>query len=810
VVTGKVTDANTGDPIPFVNVFVPNTMIGTTTDFNGRYTLEVRISADSLSASYVGYKPRTKYLPNEPQQEINFQLEETVRSLDEVVILAGENPAFPILRNIVDRRRQNDKRSLKAYEYETYTKVEIDVDNLSEKFRQGKFMRKITQVMDSVEQIAGEDGKPILPLFISESLSDFYYRDNPQMRHEKIRKTKITGVGNDDGSTVAQFIGSSFQQYNFYQSWLNIGGKDFISPIAVGWRTYYDYELQDSLFIGDEYCYRIEFFPKSEQDLAFSGTMWIAKEDYAIKRIDAMIGQTANLNYIEKIRIQQELVRTTAGPWLPEQTRVLMDIGEITKNMAGVLAKFYTSNRNITVNEPRPSKFYARPIEVMEDYQLDADNEEYWDQNRHEPLSSTEKSVYQMIDTLKSIPTVRTYTDIIKVATYGYKKLGKIDLGPYLALYANNSVEGHRFHLGMRTNIDFSNKWVLGGYLAYGTKDEEIKYRAFVEHIADRRRWTSIRIAHGHEIDQVGLSVEDLLNNNIFLAATRFGTLNRPYYQDYTRITAQREVFKGFTPKVTFTHRYVEPLFDFAYYTTESQQMDQIASEFTTTELRLEARFAKDEIYVQNDNDRISLGTLKWPIFTVQYARGFEGFLGGDFSYNKVRVNISDKFKVGFLGTSSLSLTAGKIFETLPYPLLRNHIGNESIWYTTAAFNQMNWSEFTSDQYVSVRWFHYFEGFLLNRIPLMKKLKWRLLATGNVLWGSLKPENRESLPEFTSEGNPTEPIGYLRDGKPYVEIGYGIENIFKIFRIDFIHRLTYLENPDVKKFGVKISFQFIL
>jgi hypothetical protein len=331
-----------------------------------------------------------------------------------------------------------------------------------------------------------------------------------------------------------------------------------------------------------------------------------------------------------------------------------------------------------------------------------------------------------------------------------------------------------------------------------------------VERILDRQKWTTIRLAHGHEIDQVGLSVEDLIGNNIFLAATRFGRLNRPYYQDYYRLAFSREVLRGFTPSISFTHKFYKPEFAFSYYTTESQQIDEIATNFTTTELNVQLRFAKDELYVQNDNDRVSLGTLKWPIFTLKYTRGFEGLLGGDFNYNKVSLNIADDVKIGFLGTTSYSLTAEKIFETIPYPLLRNHVGNESMFYTTAAFNLMNWSEFTSDQSISLRINHYFEGFLLNRIPLMKKLKWRLLATGNILFGSLKESNLSNLPEFTVSGNPTDPIGFLDPDRPYIELGYGVENIFKVIRVDFIHRLTYLENPDVSKFGVKVSFQFIL
>lgn len=283
VVQGKVTDAASGDPLPFVNVIFKGTTIGTTTDFDGNYLLKTSSPTDSILVSYVGYKPRTKAIKKGITQTINFQLVEEVTSLQEIIVRPGENPAYEILRNVVRNKGKNDKRKLTAYEYDTYTKIEVDVDNISEKFRQRKIVKKITQVLDSVDRIAGEDGKPILPLFITESVSKVYYRDNPSLKKEEIIKTKISGIGVEDGSTVTQMVGSSFQEYNFYQNWLNIVSKEFVSPIADGWRVYYDYDLTDSLYIGEDYCYRLDFFPRSPQDLAFTGTMWITKEDYALK-----------------------------------------------------------------------------------------------------------------------------------------------------------------------------------------------------------------------------------------------------------------------------------------------------------------------------------------------------------------------------------------------------------------------------------------------------------------------------------------------------------------------------------------------
>lgn len=812
-IKGRVTDRNSGDPIPFANVIFVNTTIGATTDFDGYYTISTKSNnvTDSVVASYIGYKSRAKAYGN-GVNTFNFQLEESVINLEEIVFTAGENPAYEIMRSVTKNKPNNNKKKLTAYEYETYTKVEVDVDNINEEFRNKKIMKKITQVMDSVDQIAGEDGKPILPLFISETISNFYYRSNPKLSHENILKTKISGVGVQDGSLVSQFIGSSFQEYNFYNNWLNIVGKEFASPIIDSWRLYYDYDLSDSLYIDDDYCYRLDFFPRSEQDLAFTGTIWITQEGYALKRVDVTVGKKANLNYIEKIKIQQELAATELGPWLPIKNRVLIDVGEITKKSAGMLAKFYTSNKNIKVNDVKDNSFYEQPIALAEDYRLKND-ESYWQQYRHEPLTATEVSVRNMIDTLKSIPVIKTYTEIMRIAVGGYKKVGKIDLGPYSSLYANNTVEGHRLQLGFKTNINFSDRWVLGGRLAYGSLDQRFKYRGSVRYIASRKRWTELTASYTRDIDQVGLSESDLAGNAVFSTATKFGVLVKPYRYNQTKFGIQRQLFKGFRQKVLLNKREYQPIpgsFDFAYHTDLNDQNSPLAVNFTSTEVILETRYAKDELFVQYDNDRLSLGTNKWPIFTLRYTHGFSGLLGGDFTYDKLLLNTRKDLKMGFFGTSNFSLTGEYNFSTLPYPLLRVHIGNESIFYTNAAFNLMNFSEFVSDRYVSLKYEHHFEGFLLNRIPLMKKLKWRMLATSNILYGGLKESNRTIIPLEDINGNPVEQPGYFNPNTPYVELGYGIENILKVIRIEGIHRLSYLDGPDVDKFGIKVSFQFIL
>lgn len=822
IVQGRVTDANSGDPIPFSNITIKGATVGTNTDFEGKYKIKLLKPADTIIASYIGYKSKRKKLSKEPAQIVDFQLQEEVQNLQEVVIESGENPAFEILRKVVRNKAKNDKRQLQAYEYDSYTKTEVDIDKISDKFREKKLMKKVAMVLDSIDRIVGEDGKAILPLFITEAVSRIYYRDNPSLKTEEIKNTKVTGVGVNDGSLITQVVGSSFQEYNFYLNWLTILNKNFVSPISDGWRLYYKYDLLDSLYIGDDFCYRLDFFPRSKTELAFEGSMWITKEGYALRQIDATVGREANVNFIERIKIQQELKQHEQGAWLPIKNRVLVDISEITKGSAGMLAKFYTSNKNFVLNKPKPVSFYEKRIQVAEDAQVN-DDDKFWDTLRFEPLSTTEKSVYKMIDTLKSIPIVKTYTEVFKALVDGYYDLGQIEVGSYLRTFAWNSIEGLRMQVGFKTNRNFSRKVTYSGFLAYGFKDDRPKYSLAAQYILNRKKWTTLTFKYTDDMVRLGVDEDILSSNPLFLTAVRWGNFKRGFYFKEAMGSFQRELFKGFSQKVNLRYHTFEPAYKFGSLQDPTDPNSRIIEQYQFAELALESRYARDETFLQNGNERIGAGPKKWPIITIRYSHGFKNVFGSDYEYNKLRINIDKRFKLGPLGVGFVTVTGEKIFNTLPYPLLAVHLGNGSNIYSPFTYNLMDFGEFISDRYISIRYRQFLEGLLLNRIPLLKKLDWRLVGTTNVIFGDLSPSNRNSISLYTNKGEQAARTGYFT-GKPYVELGYGVENIFRFFRVDFVHRLTYLEPrtfvdpksgvierlPNPRKFGILFTVQFKL
>ncbi len=812
VIEGKVIDAESGDPIPFASVVIKGTAVGSPTDFDGFYRIEGDAASDTILVSFIGYETKYKVYKKGVTQTINFQLTPEAKSLDDFVVFARkqENPAFAIMRSVIDNKSKNDKRTLDAYEYESYNKIQIDVDNISEQLRDKKYMQKISAVLDSIEVIAGEDGKPVLPLFISESLSKFYYRDNPRLQKEEIQRTRIKGVAIEDGSLISQIIGSSFQEYNFYQNRMNIVEKEFASPIGDAWRLIYDYELQDSLYLGDEFVYLLEFKPKNDQELAFFGKLWISTTDFGLKQIDATMQPTANLNFVDRIKIQQELERTETGAWLPIKSRVLIDASEITKKSAGFLAKFYTSNKNVKVTEPKPTSFFERTVELAEDARYS--NEEFWAENRHDKLSDTEVSVMAMIDSLNNIRFVKTWTNILKTVARGYFEVGKLDLGPWPFLLGVNDVEGVRLRLGGRTNENFSRKWQFNGYGAYGFDDERFKYGLGANVILNREKWTTLGASYRNDIDQFGIqpdAVTSLSDGSAFLALTQLGNLVRPFRYERYQLDGFRQFSRSFSVALQLKKQNFNPEFDFRYSTDFSRVDAPLASDFETAEATIRLKFARDETFLINDNSRFSLGTLRWPIFLFSYTRGFNA-LGGDFQYNRINFGVSQRIKLGFWGVSRYQVNAGHIFEDVPYPLLTSHIGNEQFVYTDIAFNTMNFFEFVSQSFASVRLQHNFEGFVFNRIPVIRKLKWRLVGTGNVLFGGVSQSTLDAQIRTDDSGNDLPFFNVLENGRPFAEVGLGVENIFKVFRVDFIRRLTYLENDGVDRTSIKLSFNLSL
>ncbi|WP_165903794.1 DUF5686 and carboxypeptidase-like regulatory domain-containing protein [Hymenobacter gummosus] len=816
VFSGQVTEAANGQPVPFASIYVKGTTLGTTADDEGRYQLTLNQPVDSLTASAVGFRPKSRKVSRTlEKQTVNFPLPSAAQQLGEVVIRSTENPAYAILRKVQQHKKQNDKGRLDAFEFDSYNRIEVSLSDITDRLARRKVIRDMASVASSVgEMERNASGKPTVPLFASEVISRYYVRHRPNREREEIKHSKLHGVTPRDGTLLSQVLGSSFQDYDFYPNWQVVMGKDFISPIADGWRITYDYDLEDTVQIGANKCYQLKVFPRRAQDLAFTGRIWITTDSYALRRVDLEVDPKANINFVDQIRVYQDLTPSSAGPWLPQRTRVVVGM-KPTKNQTGLLVRFNTINSGFQAGQPRELPFYDQPFASAPNALKTPAG--FWEQNRPDTLTAQEARTLTVLDSVGKLPSVRTFLEVADLVVNGYEELGprgRFELGPILSTYTWNNVEGHRLRLGFRSTPELSPDWLLKGYAAYGTRDGEFKYGLSVDRILNRPNWTVFSAKYSHDIDLVALLDNDLaLESPLFEAAARFGNVKPglPLWRDLTAVTAQSDLFHNFTQKLTLRHQRFDPLYNFAYYTTANHEPGApTAQNFNLSEVILESRYAPGEVLIQNQNRRYAVGTMKWPVFTLKYTLGLPGVLGSDFKYQKFNFSMEQSVQLGQLGRTEYILEAGYIPSTVPYPVLKNHLGNESPIYTSSAYNLMRYSEFVSDRYASLHAEHYFEGLFINAVPLLKKLDWRLLASGNVLYGGVSQANRDATPAFEPDGTPRPTFRSLTPSTPYVELGYGVENIFKFIRVDFLHRLTYRDLPNVKTFGVKVCAQFKL
>jgi hypothetical protein len=797
-VSGKIVDVITREPLPFVNIIFSGTTDGGTSDIDGVYSISTNASADSIIFSYVGYTKYAHAIKQKVAQEINVGLSQGV-DLQMVEVRPGENPAHRILRKVIENKDNNNKERLNAYEYETYNKIEFDLNNLSEDFKNKKLLKPFSFIFDNIDSTNTKE-KPYLPVFMTETISNYYYRKTPKTHNEKVIASKIAGVEN---TSVSQFMGDMYQHINVYDNSIVVFGKTFVSPISDNALLFYKFYLIDSMVIDGNRCFQLQFKPKRKQELTFTGNVWIADTSFAVKQLEMSIAKDANINFINSTNVIQKY-KFVGSAWMMEKERLVIDFNPFPvekkkKIMMGVYGRKTTTYRNFVINKPKEDSFYSLTDNISISDSAVNKTEEFWEINRHDTLSKNERQIYEMVDTLQTLPAYRTWIDIIQLFVTGYKEIGYVEVGPYYNMYSFNTIEGNRFRFGLRTSNKFSKWYELSGYAAYGTKDKKFKYSLGARSFLDKKPRTLVGAYYKNDNEILGQSQNGFTTDNILSSIFRITPLRNLTNVEEINTYIEREWFSGFSTKLAYYNRKMSPLGNFYYEYQKDATTIAYKKNITTSELRLLARFAYQEKYIDGEFTRVSLGTT-YPVLQTQYTIGLKGVLGSSYKYHKLTVKVDDRIRINPIGYFDYILEYGKVWSPLPYPLLELHGGNETYIYDPYAYNNMNYYEFVSDEYASASVEHHFDGFFLNKIPLLRKLKWREVVGGKALVGKVNNKNRELL-IFPKN------LLALNHG-PYMEVSAGIENILKIFRIDAIWRLTYLNHPKALPFTIKGSLQF--
>ena len=795
-IMGTVIDKQTKDPIPFVNVYFPGTSVQTTTDFDGKYAIETKTPGDTLMVQYMGYAPQKMKAAKGKFQFIDFELIPVSYNLREVEILPGVNPAEVILKKVIQNKWRNNKEELTAFQYEAYTKIQIDANNFGEKFKDNLLIRPFKFVFENTDTSV-INGKVYLPVFFTETLSDIYFRKEPRTYREFIKASKVSGMEN---ASISQLAGDTYQKVNIYDNYNVLFEKNFVSPIANFGLSYYKYYLVDSMFMDNNWCYLIKFKPRHGFDLTYTGNIWIHDSTYGVKKVEMRLTKDANLNFVNEVIVYQEFQLVNNQYWFTRVDNLTADLNIIENNsdIIGLYAHKSTSYKNFIPNRLLDSKFYTEPQNiVMTDSALFRDKK-YWYENRHDSLKTEEKKIYKMVDTVQTLRAYKIYRDVLYALYTNYIKMGYVEFGPILSTFSFNQVEGQRFRIGFRTANKLSKKLLVDFHIAYGTRDDAFKYGIAAYYMFRKNPNTAIGARYRDDVEQLGQSMNAFAEDYFLRAITVRNPASKLSMARDFHLFLEHEWFMGLGNKLAVRHRILFPIRNEPFFKLHQDGGIIEKKTLTTSEVSLLVHFAYNEKFLSGEFERLSLGT-KYPRLDVLYIYGMKNVLQSDYEYHKLQITLTQKFNVGTVGWSKYQIDAGKVWGTLPYPLLKIHEGNETYIWDEYAFNTMNYYEFVSDQYISLYYTHHFDGFFLNKIPLIRKLRWREVVHFRGLVGSLNQKNRE----FSVYPNS---VFWLT--KPYYEVGVGLENIFKFFRVDGVWRLSYLDHPDIRKFMVMVTLSF--
>lgn len=800
-VRGKITDAKTGEVLPLVNVVFKGTTIGVTSDFDGMYTIETRDPVSELQVSFVGYEPQTVRVTPGAYNAFDFRLVPVTFDLDEVKVRPGENPAHAILKKVSEHKKRNDPDELPLYSCSTYTKMELDLTNINPYFKNKKLQKNFGFIFEHMDTSV-ITGKAFLPVMISEATADYYHRKNPSFSREIVKASRISGIEED--YSLAQFTGHLHGNFNLYDNYIAIFDIKFASPLSEHGLLYYKYFLVDSMQVAGRKTYKIRFHPKGLSTPVLDGEVNIDSASWALQSAHVKMMKGLNVNWIRHLVIETTHWPVNDSVWFPQQDKLFADFSIVMSDSAKLvsfLGHRQVDYTHVRLNEPIPSEVLKLDNNVVISKDVLKNDEAYWDTVRPYALSVKEKQIYGMVDSVKNVPLYRNIYTVLSTILGGYYNTKYLGIGPYYKLFSFNKLEGCRFQAGLRTTSDFSRKVRLSGYGAYGTKDSHFKGGGGIEYMFNDLPTTKLSAEYKHDVVQLGAGVNAFTEGNILSSIFSRGNNDRLSLVNQGDLSLEHEWRQGVSNTVAAQVRNIFSSPYVPFIRPDRTEMGSIQS----LAFRLRTRFSWDEIVVRQTFDKFSLGS-DYPIVAVDLSAGLKGVFKNDYEYYRAEASVLYNVGIPPVGTSQFALSGGKIFGKVPYPLLKLHEGNATYFYDPYAFSCMNYYEFASDLWVSLMYEHHFKGFFLGKIPLMKRLKWREVFIFKALIGTLEKRNNGSLAD--TEAVLLFPAGMSSVSKPYFEAGLGVENIFRVLRVDAIWRLSHrhsVPGQNVQNFAVNFS-----
>ena len=828
--SGIVKDSITGEPLPFVSVYFDGSTIGAMTDDNGTFTLQNNQGYTKLAAASLGYD--TKFIdlkPGKKNDNLELLLKPTAFEISEVVVkpkrekyTRKDNPAVELIKKVIAHKNDNRIEAKPEYQTEVYEKLSLSLDNFNPNLDKNKFLKKFKFIKNYLDT-SEFNGKPILTVSVRENLSDFYYRKSPKAEKTIVRAKRMQGIDKtlDDGGGITSNLEEIFKSINIFDNNIPILLNRFVSPLSSTLATtYYHYYIMDTLDVGGDKCVDLAFVPANSESYGFTGRLYITLDgNYAVKKVLLNTPANINLNWVDKLRIEQEFKQMPDSTWVLDQENTFVNF-YVVKGTQQLYAHQLRNYDNYNFNVQNADSVFGLlgALHVLPEATAQPDT--FWTHNRPIPLKEKEDALKDLLGQLRKVPAFNAIIKTAEILITGYiptandKKVTKFDFGPMNTTFSANHLEGFRMRVGGMTTANLNPYWFASGYLAYGTNDRKIKYNLKLTHSFTKKEYhegenpvNNLSFIQEYDVYTPGQDFLFTSKDNIFVAWKVGEPVTKMQYIRKSVLQYEKEWLNGLTWKSWIMNQNNEAAGTLQYIKRDESGNLYHIKDFTTSEIGTQLRFAPGERAYNGRSGKESVFNLSKdaPVFKLSHQLGIKGVLGGDYNYNHTEISAEKRIWLSSFGHIDAQVKAGKVWDKVPFPLLILPNTNQSVTIQPEAFHMMNALEFVTDQYVSFNATYYLKGWILNRIPGIKWLRLREVLSFNMIYGGLTDKNNPTLtPGLFLLPDGTQPLG----STPYMECSVGLENIFKILRIDYYRRLTYLDHPDIKKGGIRIALRF--
>ena len=837
-IKGVVTDSVTHEPLMYISVYYQEKRdMGTITNIDGEYSLEARRNGGTLVFSAVGYISKTVRVGSN-NQTVNVKLAPDNVLLNEVVVKPQKekysrknNPAVEFMKKVIENKKALKLEENDYYQYQKYEKMKMSLNDVTPDKMEKGIYKKFSFFKDQVE-VSPKTNKMILPISIKETASKTIFRKNPKSEKTIIEGMNSTGIEEffNTGDMLGTILTDVFSDINIYDDDIRLLQRRFVSPIGRGAISFYKYYLMDTLMVDRQECVHLTFVPQNPQDFGFTGHLYVVKDStYAVKKCTMNLPKKTGVNFVENLDIVQQFEQLPDSNWVLTDDDMTVEL-HFVKGIQGLEVQRTTKYSDYQFTEIEPRLFRLKGNVIKEANML-AKSDEYWAKVRQVPLTKKESTMDVFMNRIEQIPGFKYVIFGAKalienfVETGSKKHPSKFDFGPINTMITSNYVNGTRFRLSGMTTGNLDPHWSLSGYGAYGTKDKKWFYSGQVAYSFNKREYVLWEfpkhyIAFKYTYDVMSPMDKYLATDkdNLFVG-WKWTTVDQMSYMRDATLTYELETNTGFSIQAMARHRNDQPAGQLQYWKNNGEtpgQWDEkntLVHDITTTELGVTLRYAPGVTFVNTKQRRVPV-SLDAPTFTLSHTAGFKGVLGGEYNFNLTEASIRKRFWLGSWGKLDVTARAGAQWNTVPFPLLNLPMANLSyITQNNESFNLINNMEFLNDRYASLNLSYDMNGKLFNRIPLIKKLKWREMFRIRGLWGTLTDKNnpyKSNNPDlFLFPMRDGVPTSHVMGKTPYVEASVGIYNIFKLLHIEYVRRLTYTDIPGVKKGGIRFMILMI-